>query len=416
MSHVEEFGMTFETYFIFTLLAVFSVFGSAGNAVVLYVFSTAKDDLVSTLFIIVLAVVDFITCLVIIPYTIVVELISYEVRFDLLCKLYQFLITSNIPFSALIMTAIAVDRYFCICHPFSRLLTLRRARVVVSILAAFASLLGIVGSLTHSVYQRVSDVTNATEHGTVTQSTMTLPAATDNQSRELDDETVYTGYCDPTDLILSSHFASAFQICHTAIFVVCLGIVVVLYSVIYRSVLRQRRKRQKMKAAPIRSHIPSVQHTTQTQTTWTSSNLPTAVHGGSAAVSQRDNEDGDNMCLDASPEVVGMVVSESPAAGVNAANDRSHAGMVDTGSAAAAAAAETARRNRIANVKTAAMLFVVTLVFTVSFLPALAMTLYILPYNRTIFYMYFANNVANPIIYSFMNSNFRKRLVLLFCK
>jgi len=407
------------TAVIVTMLVVFSVFGSAGNALVLYVFSTAKDDLVSTLFIIVLAVVDFSTCLVIIPFTIVVHLVSYQIRFDLFCKLYQFLITSNIPFSALIMTAIAVDRYFCICHPFARLLTLRRARVVVLVLAAFASLLGIIGALTHSVYQRDSVTTNITENNTVTQPPVTLPVAWLNQSGMVDGKTVYTGYCVPTDLILSTGFALAFQRCYTSIFVVCLGIVVVLYFLIYRSVLRQRHKRQKMKATPLRSYTPK---TTQKPVDLASSNSPT-VECEVSAVRRRDNEDEGKVCPETKPEAADTTsVSEAAAAAAGVARDklinetRSEAGLANQTTAAAAAAAETARRDRIANIKTAAMLFVVTLVFAVSFFPSLAMTVHILPYNMTIFYMYFANNVANPIIYSFMNSNFRKRLVSLFCK
>jgi len=417
MSEDEEFVVTAaEMYFIVTMLAVFSVFGSAGNALVLYVFSTAKDDLVSTLFIIVLAVVDFSTCLVVIPLTIVVELVSYHVRFDVLCKLYQFLITSNIPFSALIMTAIAVDRYFCICHPFARLLTLRRARVVVLVMAAFSSVLGMVGALTHSVYQRVREVINTTEHGAVTQLTRTLPVAWKNQSAVLVSETVYTGQCIPTDLILNDPFTLAFQRCYTAIFIVCLGIVVVLYSLIYRSVLRQRHKRQKMKAAPIRSHVPSVQCTVQQPPPESKSD-----QSNSAAASRCDKEDKRKACLETSPETVEFqlteeIVSVGPAVHMDPANDRPVSEKRPEAAGPVNPTAEAARRSRIANIKTAAMLFVVTLVFTVSFIPSLAMTVYILPYNMSVFYMYFANNVANPVIYSFMNSNFRKRLVRLFCK
>ena len=74
------------------------------------------------------------------------------------------------------------------------------------------------------------------------------------------------------------------------------------------------------------------------------------------------------------------------------------------------------KRNRVANVKTAAMLFVVTVVFVVTFLPAFLMTVHLLPYNVVIFYMYFANNVANPVIYSFMNHNFRAHLRHLICR
>jgi cholecystokinin A receptor/hypocretin (orexin) receptor 2 len=62
------------------------------------------------------------------------------------------------------------------------------------------------------------------------------------------------------------------------------------------------------------------------------------------------------------------------------------------------------------------MLFVVTVVFIVTFLPAFLMALSIIPYNIIVFYMYFANNVANPVIYSFMNKNFRDDLKTLFCR
>lgn len=49
-------------------------------------------------------------------------------------------------------------------------------------------------------------------------------------------------------------------------------------------------------------------------------------------------------------------------------------------------------------------------------LPAFLMTVDLLPYRMIVFYMYFANNVANPIIYSFMNHNFRAHLKHLICR
>ena len=36
--------------------------------------------------------------------------------------------------------------------------------------------------------------------------------------------------------------------------------------------------------------------------------------------------------------------------------------------------------------------------------------LLLIPYNLVIFYMYFANYIANPFIYAFMNQNFRDDL------
>jgi len=73
-------------------------------------------------------------------------------------------------------------------------------------------------------------------------------------------------------------------------------------------------------------------------------------------------------------------------------------------------------RYRMANLKTAAMLFVVTAVFVITFLPASLISLHLVPYHVFVFYLYFVNNVANPFIYSFMNKNFRDQLYPLFCR
>jgi len=97
-------------YFVIVYLSILSVIGAAGNALVLYVFCRKRDTLVSTLFILVLAVVDFVTCLVIMPCTAFMEYVDFHIVNDQFCKVYQFLITSSIPFSAMIMVAIAVDR------------------------------------------------------------------------------------------------------------------------------------------------------------------------------------------------------------------------------------------------------------------------------------------------------------------
>lgn len=64
----------------------------------------------------------------------------------------------------------------------------------------------------------------------------------------------------------------------------------------------------------------------------------------------------------------------------------------------------------IANIRTAAMLFVVTIVFLIAFLPAWLMAYRLLEYNQVIFYMYFVYHTANPFIYAFMNKSFRDDL------
>ena len=67
-----------------------------------------------------------------------------------------------------------------------------------------------------------------------------------------------------------------------------------------------------------------------------------------------------------------------------------------------------------ANIRTAVMLFIVTIVFLIAFLPAWLMAHELVTYNMIVFYMYFIYNVANPIIYAFMNNSFRDDLQNIF--
>ena len=237
-------------YIVVGYLSVLAVVGSAGNALVMCVFSKKKDKLTSTLFIIALATVDFITCVVVIPFTVYMEVFNFSVSSDVCCKLYQFLITCNIPFSALVMVAIAVDRYLCICHPFTRLLTTNRAKILIGFLAAVAATLGACVAMFFGVYEprneaTANESTNTTTDAIVTPfggHPVTAPVTVDMDSG---DGLINTGKCKENDLILSHDFQWYYQKLFTFMYPVCLLAVVVLYVLIYRSVLRRRYKRQK---------------------------------------------------------------------------------------------------------------------------------------------------------------------------
>jgi len=228
-------------YVVVCYLSVLAVVGSAGNVLVIYVFSKKRDKLTSTLFIIALATVDFITCLVVIPFTIYMEVVDFHVSSDVCCKLYQFLITCNIPFSALVMVAIAVDRYLCICHPFTTLLTIDRAKILIGLLAGIAATLGACVAMFFGVYER-REAQNSTELETPVSAT--TGAVMDADS---DDGLINKGECHENDLILSHDFQWYYQKLYTFMYPACLLVVVVLYVLIYRSVLRRRYKRDQEK-------------------------------------------------------------------------------------------------------------------------------------------------------------------------
>ena len=53
------------------------------------VFLARRQQVVATMFIVVLAAVDFSTCLVVMPFTVYMELMHFHVKQDAVCKLYQ---------------------------------------------------------------------------------------------------------------------------------------------------------------------------------------------------------------------------------------------------------------------------------------------------------------------------------------
>ena len=413
----QDMSSDMEVYIVMGLLTFLSIVGTAGNALVLYVFSKKRDKLVSTLFILVMAFVDFVTCLIVIPYTIVLEYLNFYVKYDFACKLYQFLITSNIPFSALVMVAIAIDRYLCICHPFLHALNIARAKVMVGFLAVFSICVGIIVALIHGVTtyepveidQLVESIDNnthyySTEHqissfpNTSQMFVMDLELSNSTQANILQTETsrqhnksshfeyLYTGQCGPTTALLGETFQWYYQKIYTAMFLVCLIIVIVLYILIYKSVLERRTKRMKQKSKALPLINTATQNNTAEETLITNTNgdgshvETTVIAASNGSMQTKESQ---------------RMLKES-----KSKNSKRKSTKKD--------------KSRMANLKTAAMLFVVTVVFVVTFLPAFLMANEYIPTNAIIFYMYFANNVANPVIYSFMNKNFRDDLRKIF--
>ena len=136
--------------------------GTIGNALVIYVFARQKPKLTSTIFILTLACIDFVTSLVTMPYTIVVVLLNTfnKVQYDVVCRIYQFLVTNTVPFSAFVMVDIAFDRYLCIVHPFKRVssMTLKQVKAIVAWLFFLAFTLGLLCCLMYGTVREVTFV------------------------------------------------------------------------------------------------------------------------------------------------------------------------------------------------------------------------------------------------------------------
>jgi len=127
------------------------------HALVILAFTHQKHKLSSTIFILTLAVTDFITSLITMPYTIVIELMEYNIWYDFPCKMYQFMKTTTIPLSAFVMLAIAIGLYFCIVYSFKHIMTIKRAKLVVLMFVSMAFVIGIICCLMIDTYDTLAE-------------------------------------------------------------------------------------------------------------------------------------------------------------------------------------------------------------------------------------------------------------------
>lgn len=384
-------------YIAIGLMSLFSVVGVIGNALVLYVFSSFKQKLTSTIFILTLATTDFITCLVTIPFTIAVEALEMRLEYDIVCKLYFFLMTTTVPFSAFVMVAIAVDRYLCICHPFKHVMTIKRAEYIVAFLCVFAVILGILCSLNYGVLDvnapNRTISSNVTTTSVLNGSTVAYPVDIINITTSHTDvfaESKPELVC----LIVKGHddpysFFHVYQKIYSSFFALCCLIVMVLYAMIYRSVLARRRQRLKVV-------------TNQCCGCWNS--LPNEIE--QTEFSTLNNE---TSFVQKDEEKNNKAVQKN-------GNDTSISDK-DVIMKPGGLSRAKLEKMRMANIKTAFMLSIVTLVFIVAFLPSWLVALRVFKMNVVVFYLFFIYHNANPVIYAFMNNAFRSKLKELFtCK
>ncbi|CAG5125902.1 unnamed protein product, partial [Candidula unifasciata] len=224
------------------------------------------------------------------------------------------------------------------------------------------------------------------------------------------------GLCVANELIFSEKFTSLYQKIYISFYIICLLAVFTLYFFIYRSVAERREWRRKQKSF---SHSPLT--------------AVTAVVGVDSCNKPKDVSCRGNETVELAPQNSSNEASNSDSKQNGSGNDSSEPTGRTRPSSNKSAAASTASKNCghengvesmsdkktnrerrdfnfLANIRTAIMLFVVTLVFIISFLPAWLMATNIIHFEIVIFYMHFIYNVANPVIYAFMNQSFRKEL------
>ncbi|GFS12381.1 cholecystokinin receptor type A [Elysia marginata] len=425
-----------EELIVMLMLAAMALVGTMGNAVAIYVFNRLKRKmLTSTFFILTLAYTDFITCLITIPFTILVEYRRYNIYNDVLCKSFHFLKTTTVPFSCVVIVAIAIDRYLCICHPFHRYMNIRRARIIVLIMGLCIFINGgvIAAHYKHTVlvnnsfFQNPNVSTSLPETGELEErgvaskfnstssrgSIFVSPAqypsfiaspffSEPNHSTESEKSIVFvnqTGrvYTPPTNVgrghvrdstahggkseeipvaestaaantiilclkdrgTIDEKFFRYFRLVYQNIFSASCIIVFVLYILIYRSLVVQRKQGLCIKS------------------------VRCCLFGDSTRENARSPGAFDTR----------HVLGTSPLR-----------------------VTSTTRKNSIGPIylKTAGTLFIVTIVFIIAFLPAWLMSINLIKFNIFVFCLKFIYHVGNPFIYAFRDQNFKTEIKRVF--
>lgn len=139
---------------IFILLyAVIFLLGVSGNSLVVFVVLRNNSmQTITNIFITNLALSDIMMCLLAVPFTPLSAFLNSWIFGDALCHIVPMTLGVSVYVSTLTSTAIAIDRYFVIVHPFKP-----RMKIFVCILLIVAIwIISISISLPLSIYQKVS--------------------------------------------------------------------------------------------------------------------------------------------------------------------------------------------------------------------------------------------------------------------
>ena len=128
---------------MFIYLLLISVIGIPGNGLVCYIYKTKYRMSGSRWFVFFLALTDIVLCVINIPLEFAISLYQYNFTNDVLCKTYMFLNTWSMQTLGFTFLIISLDRYRKVCQPLRWQINLKKAKI----LSAAAVCVGCVISL-----------------------------------------------------------------------------------------------------------------------------------------------------------------------------------------------------------------------------------------------------------------------------
>lgn len=104
-------------------LGLIGLTGSIGNLIVCYIYGFVYTQSNSRIFLLYLAIIDFITCVINIPLEIITVMNQYEFDSPVLCKISRVMNVLTSMCSSGVLISIAIDRFRKICRPHGKQIT-----------------------------------------------------------------------------------------------------------------------------------------------------------------------------------------------------------------------------------------------------------------------------------------------------
>lgn len=146
-----------------TIYLVFlMIIGVVGNLLVLYVYKFRFKRSTSRVFILSLAAFDFLTCILGMPFHIIDMVYPFMFIWDEACKSLSFAITFTILASIFVLDLIAIDRYRKICFPFGKQLSAKGTKITCWVVVVISLILAVPMLFIYGVAESETGLPNVT--------------------------------------------------------------------------------------------------------------------------------------------------------------------------------------------------------------------------------------------------------------
>lgn len=367
------------------------------------------------------------------------------------------------------MVAIAFDRYFCICMVSKNVMNLNRAKLIVICLIVISCLLGVIPSLAAITAADMSSNLdlNQSSNSTANSSVLISPVTPSYTCTLISDASSGNS----TYYYIVASLLHPFKYCYDLIFYSTVIIITTLYIQIYREIYTRRKEKRKRKRQLLISswingggrRSPFFKGTIKKKNTndaepeannkdakinTTKDNSTSSSNTNASKEANKIEDQLNKIQLDKSiikriddvNEEVNVMETKFLNDKLNEPKESKESNNIN---ATASESLEKSQQQNLLNasiqnessgkrkrsinvistkdIRTAFMLFVISFLFICFFSPSLILT-YIsllkipIESNLILTYLYFSNSAINPIVYCFLNPNFRADLIKLFFK